>query len=204
MSDTRVDYLQTLLDRMAAGNEAAREALLGHAYERLKQLARRSLGKFPGVRRIWETGDVANNVYLRLKNALRELALQGKSPPTVEAFLGLAAQHTRWELLNLASNRREPDPIGPAPTDTHTTAPGLDPPHGSAGPSTLAEWAEVHSAIARLPNQDRTMFDLIYYGGLTQAEAAAALGVDVRTVKRHWQRARLALKHEMKGQFPSL
>jgi DNA-directed RNA polymerase specialized sigma24 family protein len=44
----------------------------------------------------------------------------------------------------------------------------------------------------------------IYYGGLTQAEAAEALGVDVRTVQRHWQRARLALKHEMKGQFPSL
>ena len=204
MGDTYFDELQPLLDRLAAGDEAAREDLLGYAYQRLRQMARSELVKFPIIGRTCESGDIAHDVYLRLRNALKKLATQERSPPTVADFFRLAAWHIRCDLLNLASKRREQDPSGPTPTASDTTAPGLDPPYGSAGPSTLAEWAEVHAAIARLPDQDRAMFDLIYYGGLSQAEAAQVLGVCTKTAQRQWIIARLALKRELKGQFPSL
>jgi DNA-directed RNA polymerase specialized sigma24 family protein len=39
----------------------------------------------------------------------------------------------------------------------------------------------------------KTTFDLLWYQGLSQDEAAQALGVDVRTVKRRWREARLTL-----------
>jgi DNA-directed RNA polymerase specialized sigma24 family protein len=37
------------------------------------------------------------------------------------------------------------------------------------------------------------MVNLLYYHGMSQIEAAAVLGVSDKTVRRRWQRARLAL-----------
>ena len=46
------------------------------------------------------------------------------------------------------------------------------------------------------------MFDLLYYQGLSQADAAIVLGVCEFTVKRHWRDARLALHELLGGQWP--
>ena len=32
-----------------------------------------------------------------------------------------------------------------------------------------------------------------YFGGLSEAEVAESLGIHIRTVRRHWQKARLLL-----------
>ncbi|MBL8798147.1 MAG: helix-turn-helix domain-containing protein, partial [Planctomycetia bacterium] len=45
-------------------------------------------------------------------------------------------------------------------------------------------------------------FDLLFYQGLSQAEAAALLNVSERTVKRRWQSARLQLHDALGGEFP--
>ena len=37
------------------------------------------------------------------------------------------------------------------------------------------------------------MVNALYYGGLTQEEAARVLGISVRTLKRRWHSARLTL-----------
>ena len=64
-------------------------------------------------------------------------------------------------------------------------------------PSRLAVWTEFHRQVADLPEEDREVFDLLWYQGLTQAEAAAVLGISERTVSRRWISARL------EGQRPS-
>ena len=46
------------------------------------------------------------------------------------------------------------------------------------------------------------MFDLLWYQGLTQAEAAQALGVPERTLRRRWQAIRLRLHHLLHGEAP--
>jgi RNA polymerase sigma-70 factor (ECF subfamily) len=66
-------------------------------------------------------------------------------------------------------------------------------------PSHLAAWTEFHSQIDRLPAEEREIFDLLWYQELSQAEAAAQLGVSERTVKRRWQSARLLLHQALKG-----
>ena len=48
--------------------------------------------------------------------------------------------------------------------------------------------------MARLPAEEREVFDLLWYEGLEQREAAACLGVPRATVQRHWLKARLRLK----------
>jgi RNA polymerase sigma-70 factor, ECF subfamily len=55
-------------------------------------------------------------------------------------------------------------------------------------------------ALTRLtqmdPRQGR-MVEIIYFGGLTHEEAAAVLGISVRTVKRDWNSARAWLQAEL-------
>jgi RNA polymerase sigma factor (sigma-70 family) len=44
-----------------------------------------------------------------------------------------------------------------------------------------------------LPEEERSVFDLLYYHDLSQAEAAELLGVSVPTIKRRWAAARMRL-----------
>ena len=42
-----------------------------------------------------------------------------------------------------------------------------------------------------LPDAEREVFDLLWYEGLTQVEAANVLGVTERTIKNRWRNAKL-------------
>lgn len=70
------------------------------------------------------------------------------------------------------------------------------------GPLTLIEWNGFHSSLEKLPAKQREVFDLLYYNGLSQEEAASALGIDKRSVKRRRRLAKLALFEAMNGQGP--
>jgi RNA polymerase sigma factor (sigma-70 family) len=54
----------------------------------------------------------------------------------------------------------------------------------------------------QLPNKEHEVFDLLWYQGLTQDEAAQLLGVSKRTIKRRWQSARLQLFEALGGHLP--
>ena len=69
-------------------------------------------------------------------------------------------------------------------------------------PGRLAAWAEFHDAVGSLDEADRELFDLLWYQGLTQAEAAAVLGVTERTVNSRWLAARVRLGDALGGQLP--
>lgn len=42
--------------------------------------------------------------------------------------------------------------------------------------------------------------ELLFFGGLTEAEVAGVLGVNIRTVKRDWQFAKLWLRRALSGE----
>jgi RNA polymerase sigma-70 factor (ECF subfamily) len=63
----------------------------------------------------------------------------------------------------------------------------------------LRRWAEFHEAVARLPDDLRAVFDLLWYQGMAQAKAAALLGIAVRTVKLRWMKARLQVQQALGG-----
>jgi DNA-directed RNA polymerase specialized sigma24 family protein len=50
-----------------------------------------------------------------------------------------------------------------------------------------------------LPDDLRAVFDLLWYQEMSQAEAAALLGVAVPTVKLRWMKARLQVQHAQGG-----
>jgi RNA polymerase sigma-70 factor (ECF subfamily) len=63
-------------------------------------------------------------------------------------------------------------------------------------------WEELHTRIAGLPDEDRRLFDLIYYQGLTQPEVAELLGMPLRTLKLAWQHARARLMLGLGNEIP--
>jgi len=176
--------LGVLLSRHKAGDSAAINEILIHCQERLKQLTRQMLQRFPGVQQWEETSVVFHNVLISLTLALRQLTFD-----TMTDFLQLAACHIRRELLDLAKKCR-PILVGGPGGESSAPDPVATKPDPTNDPYNLAQWEEVHSRIDQLPPDHRHLFDLLYYQGLTQPEAAELLGVPLRTLKRTWQRAR--------------
>jgi RNA polymerase sigma-70 factor (ECF subfamily) len=66
----------------------------------------------------------------------------------------------------------------------------------------VASWTEFHRQVDALPCEARETFDLLWYQGLTQAEAAEVLGVSEPTVKRRWRAARVQLAAALDGEPP--
>jgi DNA-directed RNA polymerase specialized sigma24 family protein len=60
---------------------------------------------------------------------------------------------------------------------------------------------EFHRIVEGLPGE---VFELLWYHGLTQKEAAELLGVSEWTLKRRWQEARIALAQALGGSPPRL
>jgi RNA polymerase sigma factor (sigma-70 family) len=196
-------YIQACLDRLRGGDETARADLLACACARLRNLARKMLKGYPNVHRWEQTDDVLQNATLRLHRTLQQLTVE-----TPRDFFRLAALNIRRELLDLAKHYYGPQGQGAR----HATWRGGDSSRGdpehpdpaelSGEPSRLAAWSEFHEQIAALPEEEREVFDLLWYQGLSQAEAAELLGVSERTIKRRWQTARLKLHEALQGDVP--
>lgn len=71
-----------------------------------------------------------------------------------------------------------------------------------AQPADDAELLALDEALTRLAAHDTRrskVVELRYFGGLTGAEVAAALGISAETVRRDWHVARLWLRHELRS-----
>ena len=188
------------LERLRDGDEAARSEVINHACQRLEALTRRMLRHYPRLRRWEQTGDVLQNAVVRLHRSLATVL-----PESPARFYGLAAAQIRRELTDLARHH-----FGPEGGAAHHHTDGAEQTSGPVGnkadnggePSTLAEWTEFHEKVQRLPEAEREVFDLLWYEGLTQAEAAQVLGVTERTVKNRWRSAKLELRRLL-GEGPS-
>jgi RNA polymerase sigma-70 factor (ECF subfamily) len=195
--------IQRCIDRLRAGDPAARNQLLAHASERLARLARKMLRDFPTVHRWEETDDVLQNAVLRLSRALGEVTL-----PTAADFFRLAALQIRRELLDLARRyagaRRVEASSLPSSREIQWPAGGANPPDSTYDPVRLEIWTEFHRAVEALPADNRAVFDLLFYQGLSQAESAAVLGVAESTIKRRWRSARMQLVQALDGRMPGL
>jgi RNA polymerase sigma-70 factor (ECF subfamily) len=191
-----------LLHLLHAGDAQARDALLTYACQRLLCLTRRMLRDYPGLHRWEETDDVFQSAMLRLHRALADVPLE--SP---RHFWRLAALQIRRALLDLARHhlgpggpgaRHHTDAQGRA-ADDHEDCLQTHADDRGSGPDSLQEWTAFHEQVGTLPEDEREVFGLLWYQGLTQAGAAAVLGVSLRTVKRRWQSARLLLAEALPG-----
>jgi RNA polymerase sigma-70 factor (ECF subfamily) len=203
VSDAPVNTLQLnhWVDRLRAGDRAARDELLRAVGDRLERLARKMLRRFPSVQRWAQTDDVLQNALLRLLRALEQVR-----PGSVRDFFGLAAEQMRRELLDLARHFH-----GPQGAAAHhesgilgdaARAPAPDWSARDESPDEIEKWSAFHQAVQFLPVQEREVVGLIFYHGWTQAAVAELFQVSVSTVQRRWESALRKLHRALKAQEP--
>jgi RNA polymerase sigma-70 factor (ECF subfamily) len=195
--------IQLRLDRLRAGDESARDELVTIARGRLSRLAGKMLRGYPGVGRWEQADDILQNAALRLCRALEEI-----KPTSVRSFLNLAALQIRRELIDLARHYEGPEGLGrhhlseAGSDDPPTTPSPLEASTDTNDPARLATWTEFHDTVEALPDEEREVFNLLWYQGLSQREAATLLGVTERVAKHRWRSARLKLHQMLGGRLP--
>src|SRR5262245_14305943 len=198
--------IQRCLQRLGKQDAAARTELIEYARRRLTVLSERMFTRYPLLHRREEAEDVFQEAMVRLWQALETVG-----PETVAAFMGLAALQMRRALRDLARNHfgrpagGDPAPV-PRPrvdgTEGHTFE--NQPGNSTWHPDELACWSEFHSAADRLPEPERTAFDLLYYHEFPHADVAEMMGVSERQVRRYWQSARRHLHGMLEGLLPRM
>jgi len=208
MSDqvSQTVLIRDCIDHLRQGDEFARGELLNLACQRLLRIAHKLKQDFPQVQRWEQTEDVLQNASLRLYEALQKVELAD-----TRHFFRLAALQIRRELIDMVRHYHGPHGLGahhvsraPGGESQSRRPDAFEAAEVTQDPGKLAEWAEFHEKIDSLSEEEREVFDLLWYHGLSQDEAAAVLGVDVRTVKRRWRSARLSLHSALDGEMPGL
>lgn len=187
MSDTT--EFQSLLERLSAGDDTARGELISLAESRIRIRASKMLKK-DRLRRFEQTDDVLQNALLQLHKSLKDV-----HPETIPKFFALAAMQIDRTLINLA--RHHYGPLGQG-KHHHTDHKPADEKGGAldrkpSEPEDLYEWEKLHKAVKALPAEEKEVFDLIWYYGLSQAQAALVLGVSERSIGRRFRSAKCKL-----------
>jgi RNA polymerase sigma factor (TIGR02999 family) len=184
--------LSTLIHSADGGDGPASEALFAALYRELRGLARRELARSgPGA---------ALGVTSLLHEAYLDIAhREGVAFPDRARFLGYAARVMRGLIIDGLRRRQarkhgggfeitsiDGKDVGDTPPDEAEEIERL----GRA----LDELAAVEPEIAHV-------VDLKFFCGFTFAEIAGLRGVSERTVQRHWDKARIYLRHALRTEL---
>jgi len=172
---------------MRRGDEHAESRLISAVYAELHTLARRYMSRERRDHTLQPTA-LVHETWLRLVHR-HSTNLNDRAH-----FFALASQVMRRYLVDHARRRAA------AKRPAGKTRLELDVAGGSSQP--LDQFLAIDEALGRLaeaaPRQARIV-EMIYFGGLTQSEAASALSLNERTIKRDWASARAWLRSQLGG-----
>jgi RNA polymerase sigma factor (TIGR02999 family) len=164
-----------ILSAIDQGDPHAAEQLLPLVYDELRQLAAQKLAQEKPGQTLQATA-LVHEAYLRLVNA--EKAQHWDS----RRHFFAAAQAMRRILLNRARDRKRLKRGGGGQRLDLDHLAAVD----DASPDDLLALDEAVAQLAQSNPACAQLVNLRFFGGLTQAEAAAALGIARRTANRYW------------------
>ena len=132
--------------------------------------------------------------------------LNDHQPETPVDYFRLAACLIRRELIDLSRHHfghraKSTDSTDSVSTsDVDSVAPTAQPimaNDDTLDPEKLSQWTEFHEYVEKLPEEDRSLFDLLWYQGLTMAETSELLNIPLRTLGRRWKLVRVRLYKDL-------
>ncbi len=187
--------VQDCLDRHKAGDIGARAQLVEWAYPPLERIAARRYRSFLRLKGWVPVEDVVEDAAIKLWRVLERIA-----PATPADLLRLLGVQVRRVLIE--STRRHCGPHGLV-TRTEKRDGALDSAcDRDRDPEALARWTAFHEAIAALPQRERAIARLVWYGQLTLVAAGALVGVSADVAERRWHDARDLLCGASVGRAP--
>jgi RNA polymerase sigma factor (TIGR02999 family) len=175
-----------LLVQSGAGARPAFDQLYSRLYEELRGAARGQLRRYRAGDTL-DTTALVNEAYLRLS----------EEKPVDWAcrahFLAIAARAMRRVIVDYVRERGAQKRGGRAP---HVTL-AHDLIGRAQDPETLIAVDEALSELAAFNERLARAAECRLFGGMTEEETAAALGVSLRTAQRDWQRARAWLQQAL-------
>ena len=174
-----------LIERARGGDRSALDSLFEAVYPDLRRIAHGRLRRgFPDP----DLGTTAlvNECYLKLRDAERLDANDHAH------FLAYTSTAMRSIIVDVARTRASARRGGNAPHLTLDDDLGA----GSGDAEAAEQILRVHEAVEEIGRLDERLARLVemrYFGGLSDLEIAAALGITDRTVRRDWQKARVLL-----------
>ena len=182
-----------LLAEMRCGRKDALSRLVPLVYNELRRLAGRYM-------RDERTGHTLQPTAL-VHEAYLRLAAQDRANWQDRAqFMGIAGQLMRRILVDHARKRYAAKRGGTLVTLDE----GIGNPRSTAAqPEEILSVDEALARLDRLDPQQARVVELRYFGGLSAAETAEAMGMSQRTVEREWATAKAWLRAQLAGEEPA-
>lgn len=184
---TKMSEVTQILDQIHHGRRAAAKELLPLVYAELRRLAVHRMSKEQAGLTLQPTA-LVHEAYVRLVGD-SEIQWDGRAH-----FFGAAAEAMRRILIEGARRRNSLKQGGNI--QRRELADG----DAVVQPDNAAELLDLDAALTKLASHEPELSKLVelrYFAGLSVDEAAEALGLSARTVKRNWAYARAWLGREM-------
>ncbi len=180
-----------ILSEIDAGDRQATEQLLPLVYRELRSMAQAKLRNERPDHTLQATG-LVHEAYLRL------VGPADNSPPWSgrSHFFAAAAEAMRRILIEAV---RRKNALKRSGRYQRVELSDLDAESNTRDQKLLA----LHEALVHLDELDPVKSNLVklrFFAGMTQTEAAHALGISLSTAERHWAFARAWLKTELDGE----
>lgn len=185
--DEQAQPVTELLALARAGDSRARDAVFELVYAELKRIAHRQLAAQRDATLC--TTALVHEAYMRLSNA-------DISPQDRRHFIALSARAMRFVLVDHARRASAQKRDGDVQALTITSAEAASDEKAASAADVLA----LDQALERLATLDARLAQVVewrFFGGMSEPEIAAELGVAERTVQRDWRRARAFLHSEL-------
>ncbi|MDB5967561.1 MAG: polymerase subunit sigma [Hydrocarboniphaga sp.] len=179
---------EALEELIATAQERRRaQDLLPIFYSQVRKLAQRERRRWDGAETL-QTTALINEAYLKLRHL----------PEFFDArhFLRSAAIAMRHALISYARERlaeKRGGGAAPLPLEAAENVPAED----EDGEKLLLDVAEMLHRLATISPRLVQVVECRFYAGYSEEETATALGVDARTVRRDWVKARAWLQTEL-------
>jgi RNA polymerase sigma factor (TIGR02999 family) len=182
-----MDDLTQILNGLERGDPRAAGELLPLVYDELRRLAAQRLAQEKPGQTLQATA-LVHEAYLRLVGKDRAIEWNGRGH-----FFAAAAEAMRRILVENARRKRTLKQGGDLARQEYDEA-------ILATPETHEDLEALDEALHLLAGQDPVkarLVELRYFAGLTNQEAATALGISTATAERYWNYARAWLRRKI-------